>query len=141
MKVEVFEKVWFPEAYDEEEHTMIYDDSVVDNPSALDQLVLKFKGRNFILGANRPSFLLGRDQKSDITLEDGSVSREHARIKYEKGKFTLIDHSTNGTYILTESKEDFCVHQEELHLRGKGVICAGKKISRNHPELIYYFLK
>ena len=47
------------------------------------------------------SKIIGRDpNRADILLDDDTVSREHARIKYENGQFVLYDlGSTTGTFV------------------------------------------
>jgi len=57
-------------------------------------------GTQFGLGVSRPN-VIGRDpNKADIVLDEESVSREHARVRFENGQFVLHDMaSTSGTYI------------------------------------------
>lgn len=48
----------------------------------------------------RGYFLLGRIEKCDFVMNDFSISREHAKINVEEGKFFITDlGSTNGTWI------------------------------------------
>jgi pSer/pThr/pTyr-binding forkhead associated (FHA) protein len=44
---------------------------------------------------------IGRDaRQADFVLDDDTVSREHARVRYENGKFVVYDlASTSGTYV------------------------------------------
>ena len=42
---------------------------------------------------------IGRAKLNDIILNDPSVSRVHAVIKFEKGKLSIVDSSTGGTFI------------------------------------------
>lgn len=59
-------------------------------------------GRQYRLGPER--LLIGRIHRSDILIEDSSVSREHAAIERKDGRFILEDlKSTNGTLINGES--------------------------------------
>lgn len=45
-------------------------------------------------------FVLGRDDSSDLVINDKYVGSKHAQILYENGKFYLADNnSTNGTYV------------------------------------------
>ena len=57
-------------------------------------------GTQFGMGISRPN-VIGRDpNKADIVLDEESVSREHARVRFENGQFVLHDMaSTSGTYI------------------------------------------
>jgi len=55
-------------------------------------------GRQYHLGPKR--MLIGRTDRSDIVIDDSSVSREHASIERKDGRFILEDlKSTNGTFI------------------------------------------
>jgi pSer/pThr/pTyr-binding forkhead associated (FHA) protein len=55
-------------------------------------------GRDFRIGA-QPT--VGRDAANcDLIINDDGVSAQHARIKEERGQFTLYDlASTNGTFL------------------------------------------
>jgi len=47
-----------------------------------------------------PSYLVGRDPQCDIVMTDARVSRHHAALGIEDGRWVLADNgSTNGTYI------------------------------------------
>ncbi|RME87555.1 MAG: FHA domain-containing protein, partial [Anaerolineae bacterium] len=44
--------------------------------------------------------LIGRDAKNTITIADAEVSRRHARLTFQGGKYVLEDlGSTNGTFV------------------------------------------
>jgi pSer/pThr/pTyr-binding forkhead associated (FHA) protein len=52
---------------------------------------------------------LGRQLDNDVVLHDDSVSRFHAEIHYEDGKYILYDKgSTAGTYV-NSKRVDRCV--------------------------------
>ena len=57
-------------------------------------------GKQYGLQMNQPN-IIGRDaRRADIIIDDDTVSREHARIRYENGQFIIYDlASTSGTYI------------------------------------------
>lgn len=58
----------------------------------------ELRGREFPLG--RGSFTIGKSEGCDLVLRDGSVSRSHAEIRYEQGRYHIVDFdSTNGTFI------------------------------------------
>jgi len=55
-------------------------------------------GERFYL--EQPEVTIGRDPASDIFLNDVTVSRDHAALRIEDGRVTLIDAgSLNGTYV------------------------------------------
>lgn len=56
------------------------------------------KGRDFRI--DKDTSVLGRDGSCEYAIEDDLVSRQHARIRIEDGKFVLFDlGSGNGTYV------------------------------------------
>jgi len=49
---------------------------------------------------DQDEIIIGRDEQADLTLQDDSVSRRHARIRRTKSEFVLEDlDSRNGTYV------------------------------------------
>ena len=70
--------------------------------------------------------------------EGPRVSRSHADIEFRQGKFILVEHSTNGTYLLLENGARFFVRREEFALHDCGVICLGQAIADGDPNLIRY---
>ena len=56
------------------------------------------RGARFLI--DRDSLSIGRAQENDIFLDDVTVSRKHATIKRNEGKFFCEDlGSLNGTYL------------------------------------------
>ena len=53
-------------------------------------------------------------------------SRVHARIEASRDKFTLIDESTNGTFVQTNAGEEIFVRRDSTQLTGEGVIGLGR---------------
>ncbi len=55
-------------------------------------------GRSWQLPQSESS--IGRDDKNLISIDDGKSSREHAKIRYADGIYSLVDlGSSNGTYL------------------------------------------
>jgi hypothetical protein len=54
-------------------------------------------GKLFSLGFG--STRIGRQRRADLVVTDKTVSRHHADIIYENGRYVLYDHSTNGTWV------------------------------------------
>ena len=49
---------------------------------------------------NKPEVGIGRDIANDVVINDAEVSRRHARMTLESGRYTIEDfNSTNGTYV------------------------------------------
>ncbi len=65
-------------------------------------------------------FTIGRKEDNDFVIPDSSVSRHHCEIKVEGDAASLIDKSTNGTYV-----NDLLINKEELPLKSGDTIDAG----------------
>ncbi len=71
-------------------------------------------------------FVLGRNtSNSSLAVDSELVSRDHCHIVFRRGKFVLIDHSTNGTYIKPDEAKEIYLRREELPLLGSGSISLG----------------
>lgn len=89
----------------------------MDRTVAVQKLDLNSVGKRYVVGwlvalngpARGESFpvrmgrnILGRDQRSDISINDDQASSHHADLVFrpEERRFILMDHnSTNGTYV------------------------------------------
>jgi hypothetical protein len=90
------------------------------------------------VGSRTQGFILGRAKDSDLVINSDLASRHHARLLFRKGKFVLIDQSTNGTFIKPQGGKEVYVQSEELPLSGSGFISLGKAITVDNDHLIYY---
>jgi pSer/pThr/pTyr-binding forkhead associated (FHA) protein len=60
---------------------------------------------------------LGRKLDNDLVLQDALISRYHAEIKYEDGKFTLYDlDSTSGTFLNNKKIKKSILYSGDLIL-------------------------
>jgi DNA-binding response OmpR family regulator len=49
---------------------------------------------------DQPELIIGRDEQCDVVIPERQVSRQHARIRQERGKYVLEDlDSKNGTFV------------------------------------------
>ena len=131
-EIDVFEVIWREEDLTRMEGYQI--------PSADSQahLQLHFREKEFAVSHSRPIVTIGRGQQNDIVVLDALASRMHARIEYRRGKFILLDQSTNGTYVLTDEGEKAYLRREELVLRGSGMISLGRAASAEATEIIHF---
>jgi class 3 adenylate cyclase len=101
------------------------------------RLSLRFRDQEFAVDHSRPVITMGRGQQNDIVILDTLASRMHARIEYRRGKFVLLDQSTNGTYVLQDGERAY-LRREELVLKGAGVITLGRAAEIEAPEAIHF---
>ena len=109
--------------------------SLADSPGPL---VAQYGDLRKIVSSEVPSLSFGRGADADIVVQSDLASRQHARIEYRRGKYILIDRSTNGTFVRTDDGRDVYVHREELPLQGRGIISLGEEIQLNKPFLVHF---
>lgn len=94
-----------------------------------------------VMDDDRPTVTMGRQRHNDIEIIDTRVSRSHARIELKDGRFILTDHSTNGTYVKWNGREDSLdLKRSELPLEGAGTINLGRKLIDRPSRTIYFNL-
>lgn len=74
---------------------------------------------------NQTPFHLGRASSNALQTDTPLASREHCHLLYRRGKFVLVDHSTNGTYVTPEGQREIYLRREELPLDGCGLVSLG----------------
>jgi len=85
------------------------------------------------------SLSFGRDAQCDVVIDTDLASRRHAHCVFRRGKYVLVDTSTNGTYVQIAGKEDVYLRREELILHSHGVFCLGQKVTEADPSLLVRF--
>ncbi|MBU1107806.1 MAG: FHA domain-containing protein [Candidatus Riflebacteria bacterium] len=113
----VFEIIW-----EKEMMTMAINISGEGKSQIKQRMELRFAENNFEVSDSRPTITIGRLDHNDIVVDDSRVSRFHARIEYRKGKYFVIDQSTNGTYITEENSATVLLQRDEMQLGINGII-------------------
>jgi class 3 adenylate cyclase len=112
----------------------------VPRPQTIARLQLSYREQSFTL---RPGsdLTMGRDPENQIVIASQHVSRLHARIFHRQGKFVLVDHSANGTYLIPEDQPKLHLLREEALLHGYGHIYLGADpdTSESEPTLFQTF--
>jgi len=137
-EVGIYEIMW-----EQKDETIMLDASL-DSLTLEACLELRLGDKIFEVGKNRPSVTLGRQSHNDIVINDIRVSRTHACIEYRRGKFVLVDQSTNGTYALIYGEKAIRLRRDEAPLHGTGLISLGRKVERETSgkiPLIYFEIK
>ncbi len=94
--------------------------------------------RHQILPQQTP-FVLGRDSnRANLRINHHLASREHCEVVFRRGKFVLIDHSTNGTYVSIPNQEEIYLRREELPLIGEGKISFGQPIDKGEEMTVNF---
>jgi adenylate cyclase len=107
-------------------------------PQGRQTLELQFGGRNLRVNHENRSVTIGRSNHNDCVVDDALVSRLHARIELRRDRFYLIDLSTNGTFVAGDGAKPVHVKRDEILLRGRGAISAGRPTVGSDTRLIHF---
>ncbi|MEL0081996.1 MAG: adenylate/guanylate cyclase domain-containing protein [Gammaproteobacteria bacterium] len=129
--IDIYELVW-----QEDDATHIAT-GLFSAPEPSATLKLTYDSADQIIDETRLPMSVGRGSRADMMVNDTFASREHIRFESRRGKFVLLDTSTNGTYVET-AEGDFYLRREELVLRGTGKISLGRELSQNPDQFISY---
>ena len=77
---------------------------------------LTYHDDTVLMDGDITTVVMGRNKTTDLTINETLASRQHVRIEHRRGKFFIIDQSTNGTYVHHESDESF-LRREQRPLR------------------------
>jgi hypothetical protein len=102
------------------------------------RLCLRSQGNEVIVGTGRKSVKLGRAEDNDVVVKGNLISRVHARIEASRDRFTLIDESTNGTFVQTKEGDEIFVRRDSTILHGEGVIGLGRVAQAGTSLAIHY---
>lgn len=98
-------------------------------------------GDVFEVSDRNPVVTMGRQTQNDLVINDRRVSRFHARIEYRKGKFILIDQSTNGTHVVEHGNDILLLRRDEIQLDRSGVIDLCNEAPPIPPNAVHYAVK
>ncbi|HZF20130.1 MAG TPA: FHA domain-containing protein, partial [Burkholderiales bacterium] len=89
------------------------------------RLTLEVGERTIAFPREKTALILGRENTCDIVIQEKTASRRHARIERRGVQYTLVDESTNGTYVAIEGDREVMLRRESVMLRGRGKIALG----------------
>ena len=102
------------------------------------QLQLSYADKTFLISAPCTGFSIGRHPDNSLVVVASPASRNHATIEFTRGKFVLVDTSTNGTYVLTHDQQALYLRREVLPLWGHGLIGLGAPATEDDPDVVHY---
>jgi class 3 adenylate cyclase len=102
------------------------------------RLMLHFQGQDIIVGEGRKIATLGRAEDNDVVVKGNLISRLHARVEASKDRFTIVDASTNGTFVKNSSGEEVYIRRDSAPLIGEGVIGLGRLAQVDSELAVHY---
>jgi class 3 adenylate cyclase len=133
-EVALYELVWQPD----EATSMLPTLQVDERAGRSSTLILLFNDCTLEVSDRHKSINLGRSEDNDVVLKGSLISRLHARIEKRRGKFYLVDQSTNGTFIIDDSNRESFVRREAAEIVGEGLIGLGRTVTTDSPGAIRF---
>lgn len=101
-------------------------------------LAIQYRGQNYILNARQCRFTIGRSERCDLMINEELVSRQHLTLENRRGKIFIIEQSTNGTWLKSDSAREVLLRREEVQLPLTGDLSFGQSF-RDNPEHTMHF--
>lgn len=133
-EVALFELLWQPDEATSMLPTIEWQNKTV----GLSRLTLTFRNKSVIVNEQKKSINMGRADDNDVVVKGNLISRIHAKIEMRRGKFLLIDQSTNGTFLENDRGEETFVRRDSTELSGEGIIGLGRVAKPGTPLAIYF---
>jgi class 3 adenylate cyclase len=133
-EVALYELVWQPE----EATSMLPTIEWENRDRRASKLLLNFRDTTIEVSDKRKSINLGRADDNDLVIKGNLISRIHAKIEMRRGKFVLVDQSTNGTFIQNVRGQETFVRRDTTELGGEGTIGLGRAEEPGSNLAVYY---
>ncbi len=112
--------------------------NLIDTIPTATQLQLTHQNSELSMEPGAQSLSLGRGPQCDLVINSSHASRSHAIIEFRRGKFVIIDQSTNGTFVKTDNGKEVYLRREELPLLGTGIISLGISTDKENLHQIRF---
>ncbi len=133
-EVALYELLWNPE----EATSMLPTIEWEHKDRKVSRLLLNFRDTAIELSDKRKSVTIGRADDNDLVIKGNLISRIHAKVEMRRGKFVLIDQSTNGTFLQDVQGNEVFVRRDSRELHGEGTIGLGRAEQPGSSLCIHY---
>jgi len=133
-EVALYELLWQPD----EATSMLPTIEWEDKDLRTSKLELSFRNQKVELSDQRKSINIGRAEDNDLVVKGNLISRIHAKVEMRRGKFVLVDQSTNGTFLQNLQGEETFVRRDWTVLNGEGIIGLGRAEQPGSSLAIHY---
>lgn len=131
--IDIYEVIW-----QQEDVTRMSTAVLADKTKRPVTMTLTYNDHRLVVGEERTVAVLGRSKSADVTVNESLASRQHVRIEYRRGKFFIVDQSTNGTYVKLANNEESFLRREEMPLAGSGMISLGRSFAEDPQEVVHF---
>ncbi|MDX1480723.1 MAG: adenylate/guanylate cyclase domain-containing protein [Woeseiaceae bacterium] len=133
-EVALYELIWQPD----EATSMLPTIEWENRGKRASRLTLSFRDQTVVVDDSKKSINIGRADDNDLVIKGNLISRIHARIEQRRGRFILIDQSTNGTFLHNVQGEETFVRRDSIELNGEGILGLGKVAKPGTPLSIHF---
>lgn len=133
-EVALFELLWQPD----EATAMVPTLGWETRTQTATRLIVSFRDKTVEVTDLKKYINMGRADDNDLVVKGNLISRIHARIEKRRGRFMLIDQSTNGTFLQSDTGEETFVRRDSTELVGEGIIGLGRVAKPGTPLAIHY---
>ena len=133
-EVALFELVWQPD----EATSMLPTIEWETRSRRASKLLLNFRDKTLEVSDKCKSINIGRADDNDLVIKGNLISRIHAKIEMRRGKFMLVDQSTNGTFLQSAQGQETFVRRDSMVLGDEGTIGLGRTEAPDSDRAIRY---
>lgn len=133
-EVALYEFLWNPD----EATSMLPTIEWASRAHKASKLVVSFRDQTVELSDQRKGISLGRADDNELVIKGNLISRIHARVEMRRGKFLLIDQSTNGTFLQNLQGIETFIRRDSAELTGEGTIGLGRAEQPGSALAIHY---
>ena len=133
-EVALYEVLWQPDEATSMLPTIDWDSKT----KSATKLTLSFRDQTIVVNDKRKGINMGRADDNDLVVKGNLISRIHARVEMRRGKFILVDQSTNGTFLENALGEETFIRRDSTELTGEGIIGLGR-VARSGTPLAVHF--
>jgi class 3 adenylate cyclase len=133
-EVALFELIWQPE----EATSMLPTIEWESKARKTSRITLSFRDTTIVVDDRCKGINMGRADDNDLVVKGNLISRIHARVEKRRGKFLLVDQSTNGTFLQNARGEETFVRRDSTELFGEGIIGLGRVAKPGTPLAIHF---
>jgi class 3 adenylate cyclase len=134
-EVALYELVWQPDEATSMLPTIAWESQAARKGS---KLLLNFRDSTVEVNEQRKSINMGRADDNELVVKGNLISRIHAKIEMRRGKFILIDQSTNGTFLQNVLGQEKFVRRDSTELGSEGTIGLGRAEEPGSSLAIYF---
>ncbi len=133
-EVALYELLWNPE----EATSMLPTIEWESREKRATKMLLTCQNRTVEVSDRKKSINIGRADDNDLVVKGNLISRIHAKVEMRRGKFVIIDQSTNGTFLQSAQGNESFIRRDTKELDNEGTIGLGRSEKPGSSLAIHY---